>query len=174
MQTELQIRRIAPADNTAIRNLYTAVFNPIAFDLNGDVARLAESYFNESLSQDLADAHAHYSRDPRVAFFLADSSGTLAGMCGVDLWQGDETIAELRRVAVRADCRRKGIGRRLLNEAEEWARAQGFRAMRFHTVDLFREAIAMYESSGFRLVQLHNWGAVTGREYEKKFERGNK
>ena len=41
------------------------------------------------------------------------------------VWGWDEAAATLRRVAIRADCQRRGYGRRLLEAAEHFAHEHG-------------------------------------------------
>ncbi|MEP7207419.1 MAG: GNAT family N-acetyltransferase [Casimicrobiaceae bacterium] len=57
---------------------------------------------------------------------------------------------EMKRLFVRNDFKGMGIGRRLCTALVEAARNERFERMRLDTGDLFTEAIAMYESLGFR------------------------
>jgi ribosomal protein S18 acetylase RimI-like enzyme len=50
---------------------------------------------------------------------------------------------------VAASYRRRGIGRRLLEEAVGWARASGVRKLELHVFPWNEPAIALYESFGF-------------------------
>jgi GNAT superfamily N-acetyltransferase len=54
---------------------------------------------------------------------------------------------------VAASARGHGIGRALVEDAVEWARAAGFRAMQFNAVAATNTAaVALYESLGFTIV----------------------
>jgi L-amino acid N-acyltransferase YncA len=54
---------------------------------------------------------------------------------------------------VAASARGQGVGRALVEDALEWARAAGFRAMQFNAVAATNTAaVALYESLGFAIV----------------------
>ncbi|MEO5700570.1 MAG: GNAT family N-acetyltransferase [Casimicrobiaceae bacterium] len=61
-----------------------------------------------------------------------------------------EGSCEMKRLFVRNDVKGRGIGRRLCTALVDAARDEGFERMRLDTGNLFTEAIAMYESLGFR------------------------
>lgn len=174
-RADIAIRTITARDNAAVRELYRATYMPYADDAPIEIRGAVTEYVEQSLADDLADPFKHYMTHPRTGFFVAEAADpaagrgrkVIAGMLGVDHWEGDEKIAQLRRVAVSSRFRRQGIGRRLMGFAEQWAVEHGYTSMRFYTVEQLVEAIAMYESLGYRLVQKHEFGPVVGREYEK-------
>jgi GNAT superfamily N-acetyltransferase len=66
------------------------------------------------------------------------------------------SVATLRRVAIRADLQRRGHGRRLLEEAERFARAHGCMRVESH-VD--PTAIGFYDRCGYARVDPDNVGS---------------
>ena len=72
------------------------------------------------------------------------------GVVRVDL---DGDVATLRRVAIRADLQRRGHGRRLLELAEDFARAHRCARVESH-VD--RDAIGFYARCGYALVDAND------------------
>ena len=81
-------------------------------------------------------------------FVLAlDESGAPIG-CG-SFRPYDDTAAEVKRMFVAEDARRRGVARAVLDELETWAREQGFTATILETGPLQREAIALYERCGY-------------------------
>jgi ribosomal protein S18 acetylase RimI-like enzyme len=60
-----------------------------------------------------------------------------------------------------------GLGRRLLCELEDRARARGVRLMRLETKDELSEAIRMYEASGYREVVPFNDEPYADHWFEK-------
>lgn len=75
----------------------------------------------------------------------------MVGMVGVEPHGKD--AAELRRMAVDRQQRRKGIGRELLAAAEAYCRASGYRKIVLSTSELQVAARQLYETSGYRLVR---------------------
>lgn len=95
------------------------------------VAALAAQMWTDAGEQTLCDEFARQLRDPDCAVFLAFAAGQAVGFaqCGLrhDYVEGTETspVGYLEGVFVRADCRRRGLARRLLAFCEDWARAKG-------------------------------------------------
>ncbi len=58
-------------------------------------------------------------------------------------------IVEIDNVVVRHDCRRRGIGRRLIEASIEWARARGADDVEVAVHDFNAEAAAFYAALGF-------------------------
>jgi GNAT superfamily N-acetyltransferase len=86
------------------------------------------------------------------ALFIAELSGRWVGVCGlgIDPYLDDPRVGRVRNVYVLAECRRLGIGRRLVEEAI--ARSRG----NFHRLRLRGEEerpARLYESLGFRARQ---------------------
>jgi len=65
---------------------------------------------------------------------------------------GDEGVAWVSKLFVARHARRAGVGRSLLRTAHDAARARGYRRIGLRTRVVFREAIALYESEGYRAV----------------------
>ncbi len=164
------IRVVTPTDSATVRGLFMSAFASSFAELDGRLKEATTAYVNESLADDLADPYAHYMSSSRTCFFLSELDGRAVGMCGIDAWPDDDSVAQLRRVAVAVEARRLGVGRRMMRHAEEWSAAHGYSSIRFHTVDLLKPAIAMYESLGYRLIARHQFGPVNGLEYGKQLE----
>lgn len=62
-------------------------------------------------------------------------------------------LGEIKRMFVSAPARRRGLGRRLLSALEARAAAAGHRRIRLITTDVLREARALYEDAGYRIVE---------------------
>ena len=87
---------------------------------------------------------------PRSAFLIARLDGQAVGCAA--LRPIDAETAEVRRMFVAAAVRRRGIGRRLLAELERRTAAFGYRILRLETGIRQPEAVALYESYGFRRI----------------------
>jgi putative acetyltransferase len=85
-----------------------------------------------------------------VRFFVARDSGYAAG-CGGVLLVGRE-YAEVKRMYVRPAFRGRRIGQLMLDHLVEHARRHDLDVIRLETGIHQREAIALYERSGFRRI----------------------
>jgi GNAT superfamily N-acetyltransferase len=83
--------------------------------------------------------------------FLVVRDGERAVACG-GIVRFDETRAELKRMYVLPEARGHGLGRRVLDELEVEARRLGYRALVLETGDRQREALGLYESSGYERI----------------------
>ncbi|MDD3276457.1 MAG: GNAT family N-acetyltransferase/peptidase C39 family protein [Kiritimatiellales bacterium] len=97
----------------------------------------------------------HWFKTTRRLFVVAERESELLGYGLVILYNGTR-LARLYSIAVRTDIRRKGIGRALLVHLEELAAAKGRLAMRLEVNRINHPAIALYESSGYRIFGLYH------------------
>jgi GNAT superfamily N-acetyltransferase len=88
---------------------------------------------------------------PHGAFLVARLDGHLAG--GVGLRRLDATHAEIKRLWVRPDLRRIGVGTKLMQAAEAEGAALGYDVIVLETGPLQPEAIAFYEAEGWTRVE---------------------
>jgi GNAT superfamily N-acetyltransferase len=82
-----------------------------------------------------------------VFLVVRDDDGRAIGCGGVCRF--DTTRAELKRMYVRPESRGLGLGRRLLVELEEHARALGYAGLVLETGDRQPESVGLYVSAGF-------------------------
>jgi GNAT superfamily N-acetyltransferase len=86
---------------------------------------------------------------PGEALFGAWAGGRLVGVCGlnVDPYAADPGVGRVRRLYVLAECRRLGVGRRLVQAVLDAGRGR-FGSLRLRTES--PQAAAFYERLGFR------------------------
>jgi ribosomal protein S18 acetylase RimI-like enzyme len=133
---DVQIRSFRPEDLSACRKLYVDGL------LGG---KLAE---NDS-GLDIDDIERAYMRPPGNHFWVAEADGgDLVGMIGVQHY--DEAVGEIRRLRVRQDYRRRGIGTRLVEAALKWCQTHNYLKV---TLDTFMDrepAIKLFEKFHFK------------------------
>jgi ribosomal protein S18 acetylase RimI-like enzyme len=123
---------------------------------------------NGDLPDLLAPATAIAGRGGR--FWVVEDGGGRIGAC-VSLDFPQEGVAELHRVYVRPDLRRRGLAEKLVRLAEDDARARGARLMFFWSDTRFQAAHRLYERLSYRDVgEERELGDVShSREY--RFEK---
>ena len=137
------VRRAAPADAARLADLSTALGYPMTPD--DAIRRLGE----------IADHPDH-------GLLVAEIGGRVEGWIQVSLPRIFETPlqAEIAGLIVDESARGGGIGRKLIEAAEGWARARGCRAIRVRSNVVRERARAFYEREGFAVVK-------TQRVFEK-------
>jgi len=89
---------------------------------------------------------------PGGAFLVAWLDGRPAGCGGWRTYHGDPTTAEIKRMYVAPQGRRRGVARRILHALEQLAAGFNYRAIRLETGLEQPEAIGLYESSGYHRI----------------------
>jgi putative acetyltransferase len=103
---------------------------------------------------------------PDGTFLLALLAGEAIG-CG-GMCRFDETTAEIRRMDVAPHTRGQGISRAILRELLEAGRELGYARARLETGHAQREAIGLYQTSGFERIPC--WGTYVTDERSLCFE----
>ena len=97
---------------------------------------------------DLSDIESAYQDAGGIFDVLTDGQGCVIGTVAVS--RVDSATCELRKMYLAREARGKGLGRSLLEHALRRAAERGFRRVVLETASVLREAVALYESRGFR------------------------
>ncbi len=139
----------------------------------------AASQLIRELSEDIVRRYAELGHDgsgsfspndvlvPRSAFLVARLDGLPVGCAALRPLNAE--AAEVKRMYVAATARRKGVGRALLAELERMAGRFGYRILRLETGNRQPEAVALYESCGFRRIPA--FGKYIGNPVSICYER---
>lgn len=147
------IRQIQPADNTAIANIIRANLKSYHLDIPGT------AYYDPEL-ECLSDFYGAFP-DRRKYFVAADNDGTVLGGVGIAEFTGFNNCAEIQKLYISDSAKGKGLGKRLMQTAEEFAKSVGYSLLYLETHTYLKAAVGLYEKSGFRQIEkpdcvLHN------------------
>lgn len=98
---------------------------------------------------------------PQGELLLADEDGEAAGC--VALRRLADDICELKRLYVREDFRRHGIGRALVHGVLQFARESGYKLVRLDSLPSMKFAQLIYESLGFYDIPAYYKSVIAGK-----------
>lgn len=140
------IRPFADADQQAVRDLFVRINRELA---SPEMREAFEAYIARSLAEEIGRIHAYYAERKGGFWIAEDPDSGLVGMFGLESGPEDGT-AELRRMYVDPQARRRGVARAMLRRAEEEAVSAGHHRMVLSTSELQKAALAFYRAAGYR------------------------
>ncbi|MHC4415930.1 MAG: GNAT family N-acetyltransferase [Planctomycetota bacterium] len=116
-------------------------------------AGLIEGYVSGSdTGADIENLHeAYFSDEGQSALWVADYEDQIIGMIGVQ--RTGDNAAEIRRLRVRQDFRRHGVGTRLMEQALGFCQRHGYLKVILDVRIERGPAIALFEKFGFQLAR---------------------
>lgn len=137
-----------------------SIDGPVAGILLGELrAELRSRYPADPAAA--ASADSSMTSLPRGAFVVARVDGRLAG-CGCIEGLG-ERVAEIKRLYVRPDARRNGVGAALVDELERTAIFHGVRAIHLDAGGRQPELMFLCSRQGYRFQSYSGEGAVASQ-----------
>lgn len=129
-----------------IRKLFEEYAESLGFDLSF-----------QNFNEELANLPGEYA-PPMGCLLLAIHKNEAAGC--VALRQIAKTICEMKRLFVRPQFRRQGIGRSLVEAVIERAKKVGYKQMRLDTTPTMDAAKNLYESLGFEEIKAYRYNPL--------------
>lgn len=109
---------------------------------------------------DLENISEAYQGDSSSHFWIALDEGEVVGTIGL-LGKSDE-LAYIKRLAVKKELRKKGLGGQLLNILLQFAKKHGYKKVFAGTVKENQNAIHFYQKNGFELSKQIPEGIIAG------------
>jgi GNAT superfamily N-acetyltransferase len=128
------------------------------------VARLMGELGYPASPAQVRDRLARVAGDDDYAAYVAEVDGEVAGFLGLArgwTYEHERPYARIITLVVDTAVRRRGVGARLVEFADEWARERGAYVLMLNTNVRREEAHLFYESMGFRR---------TGFRYARAYE----
>ena len=116
----------------------------------------------QGFSAELAELPGDYAA-PGGTLLLATVTGTPAACVGVRRW--DATTCEMKRLYVRPEFQRSGLGRILVERTIDWSSAQGYQRLVLDTLPSMAAAQRLYERVGFVDIEPYRPNPVVGARY---------
>ena len=139
------IRPITSGDDAKIAGIIRQNLKAYHLDIPGT------AYFDPEL--DSLSRYYGAFPDRRRYFILEAGSGAVLGGVGVAEFAGFDNCAELQKLYLSDPAKGKGLGRRLMETAENFARTAGYRGLYLETHTNLQTAIGLYEHLGFRQIE---------------------
>ena len=141
----ITIRPITAQDDQAIAEIVRQNLKAYHLDIPGT------AYFDPELDC----LSEYYSAQPdRRRYFIAEQQdGTVIGGVGIAEFSGFEHCAELQKLYLADEAKGKGLGKQLMQTAEQYAKAAGYRLLYLETHTNLETAIGLYEKLGFRRIE---------------------
>lgn len=120
------------------------------------IAELAGQLGYPSTAEEIARRFSAMEKSSEHGVFIADfGEGRIAGWVGVFVQRTVESDAcvEISGLVVDERCRSRGVGLRLLERAEQWAREKGCAEVRLRSNVIRDRAHAFYEREGYKHVK---------------------
>ena len=143
---KISMRLVVDDDHAAVRDLFEngLIEGFVADnDTGADMENIAEAYFSD---------------EGQSALWVADYDEAVIGMIGVQ--KTSDHGAEIRRLRVRSDFRRQGVGAKLMEQALQFCLHHSYLKVSLDVRIERGPAIALFENFGF---QLNRTREVNGR-----------
>lgn len=138
------VRPIAQKDDAAMASIIFASLEEY------DLAKPGTVYTDASTKE----LSVLFNNALHSGYLVADDNGTVVGGCGIYPTAGlQEGTAELVKMYVAKSQRGKGLGKLLVQKAENLARTLGYDRLYLESFPNLREAISLYTNLGFAIIQ---------------------
>ena len=138
------IRPIIPSDDEKIAEIIKSNLRAVHLDIPGT------AYFDPGLN--CLSRYYNAFPDKRAYFIATDPDGTVVGGVGVAGYDGSDDCAEIQKLYLVDAAKGKGLGRRLMRSAEDFARKAGYHLLYLETHTDLKAAIRLYEKLGFQQI----------------------
>ncbi|TYZ58545.1 hypothetical protein PybrP1_009563 [[Pythium] brassicae (nom. inval.)] len=145
----IAIRQFHDEDLAALRPIFADGFSTVP---EGSEA-MVEAYIQSSFESDLGNIHATYNANGgnfwvATADLQDGETPQVVGMVALEKKEDGE--GELRRMSVKREFRRFGVGKLLVSELEAWAKAHKYERISLSTGEIVTTAHAFYQALGYK------------------------
>ena len=164
--SDYRIRLITSADDPKIAKIIRDNLACFHLDIPGT------AYFDKEL--DSLSKYYNALPERRRYFIVTDNSDTVIGGVGIAEFEGLDNCAEIQKLYLSDAAKGKGLGKKLMQTAEEFALTAGYSRLYLETHSNLEAALGLYEKLGFHQINkpeavLHS---AMNRFYLKEWQPG--
>jgi GNAT superfamily N-acetyltransferase len=157
--SDVTVRRAEKTDMASLCLIYHEFHE---FHVRGVPHRLkSQGDYDDCDFSGLTASLADIMRSPDAALFVAEQSGELIGLAEVYCMQDDRDnrliVAHrygcVQSLMVRESSRRQGVGKLLMEAAEQWAKEKGVTEIRLDVWEFGEGPLGFYEKLGYRTIK---------------------
>ncbi len=156
---DIHIIQAKDEDAPQVRELFTEYL----IAANSELYKVYRVKFDIDTSITMDMLHLDKYMPPRGRLLLAYVDESLAGIAG--LHDNGMQVGEIKRMYVRPDYRRQGLGKALLNQLIEAANQIGYQRLRLDSARFMTDAHKLYRSAGFQDIAAYK-GSEIPKEYQ--------
>lgn len=148
---DIEISAAGESDIPAIKELFLEYARAIGIDL-----------CFQNFDKELANLPGKYAL-PDGALLIAKRGGNACGCVALRKFDGE--ICEMKRLYVRPDFRKHGLGKVLVERIISEAKSRGYKFMRLDTLATMQSAIKLYKSFGFYEIPAYTFNPIPNAVY---------
>ena len=141
----IKIRLIAEADNPKIAEIIRTNLKKIDLDIPGT------AYFDPEL--DCLSRYYLAKPEKRAYFIAEDDNKQIIGGAGIEEFENIDCCAEIQKLYLTDAAKGKGLGRVLMQTAENFAKSKNYKNLYLETHSNLRAAVRLYEKIGFKQIE---------------------
>jgi putative acetyltransferase len=136
----VNIRKIQPSDNPQLASIIRNALAEFGANKPGTV------FYDETTDH----LYELFQKKPGSIYYVAEQQGEILGGAGIYPSDGlPESTCELVKMYLKPATRGLGLGRKLIEECLEFAKALGYVQVYIETMPELRKALSVYEKFGF-------------------------
>lgn len=141
---QMNIRWIEQRDDPAMAAIVRENLKKYHLDIPGT------AYFDPQL-----DHLSRYYSEPvgHRVYFVAEEGESVAGGIGMELFSGFSSCGEIQKLYVSDRMKGQGLGQRLLEQIEAYAKEKGIERLYLETHSNLKEAVCLYEKNGYHRIE---------------------
>lgn len=140
----VNIRPITASDNLKIAEIIRSNLKKFHLDIPGT------AYFDPELD---CLGNFYSALPEKRAYFIAEDSNQIIGGIGVAEFENIDGCAEIQKLYLTDAAKGKGLGRALMQTAENFAKEKHYKKLYLETHSTLTAAIGLYEKLGFKEIE---------------------